>query len=633
MKARPAPSQVSVRRSAVVLVVGLAAWFIPLVLVGLWRGRGDVLTQEAWFFSKAAVVTFGGAYAVLAYINQAAVTQYGWLLPAQMVAGLGLAESTPGPLIMVTEFVGFVGAYQHPGGLDPVVAGVLGAVVTTWATFAPCFLWIFLGAPFIEHLRKNQRLTNALSTITAAVVGVVLNLAVWFGIQTLFGQVRDVNVFGGPIPVPVWSTVDWFAVSVAAISFVGLWRFRWKVIPVVFASAGGRPHLQARGVKLPGHVESDRPACRIRGPRGRQLMRTIRLSALSLTAITAMLIAGAPAAVEASPAPGPTPPTFTPVGPIDANVLSMTADGSVLVGVQIFGGATFRWSPKHGTQYLGAASGEISISRDGSTIVADVVSHGHNTAAIWLGGTRWQSLGGYPGSQGCPDLSNAYGVSNGGSVVVGLGWDDCDATGFRWDATNGMVSLGSLGGNASRANDVNADGSVIVGWDDAADGSRRGARWVNGVESLLSPTGVFLGGAEAVTPNGSSIVGGNAGPLGNQAYRWKEKKGAELLGKLPGGGGLAGATAFAVTDNGKVVVGASGAAARDAFVWTKATGMFNFQDYLVGLGVTGLNGWRLDTALAVSSDGTKIAGWGINPDGHVQSWLVDNLPPFSGTTG
>jgi probable HAF family extracellular repeat protein len=361
-------------------------------------------------------------------------------------------------------------------------------------------------------------------------------------------------------------------------------------------------------------------------------MRTIRLSALSLAALTAMVIGGAPAAVGAPPAAGP-PPTFTPLGPIDANVLSMSADGSVLVGVNIFGGATFRWSPRRGTQDLGAASGEISISRDGSTIVADASATRHMTAAVWRGGTHWRSLGGYAGSHGCPDLSNAFAVSNDGSVVVGLGWNDCKATGFRWDAANGMVSLGSLDGYASRANDVSADGSVIVGWDDAADGSRRGARWVNGVESLLSTGGVFLGGAEAVTADGSVLVGGNAGPQGNQAYRWTEDKGSELLGKLPGGGGLAGATAFATTDNGKVVVGASGAAKRDAFVWTKATGMFKLQDYLVGLGVTGLDGWRLDTALAISADGTKIAGWGINPDGHVQSWLVDNLPPFADTAG
>jgi chromate transporter len=227
---------ISLRRSATVVVLGLVLWFTPLVLVAAWRGSGDTLTQEAWFFSKAALVTFGGAYAVLAYINQAAVTQFHWLLPHQVVVGLGLAESTPGPLIMVTEFVGFVGAYQHPGNLDPTIAGVLGAMVVTWATFAPCFLWIFLGAPFIERLRGNVRLSTALTTVTAAVVGVILNLAVWFAIQTLFDRVREVDLLGGPIPVPVWSSIDEFAVAVAAISFVGLWRYRWNVVTVVIAS-------------------------------------------------------------------------------------------------------------------------------------------------------------------------------------------------------------------------------------------------------------------------------------------------------------------------------------------------------------------------------------------------------------
>ena len=143
----------------------------------LGPGTPPVIGQEAAFFSKAALVTFGGAYAVLAYINQAAVQQFGWLLPGQMVTGLGLAESTPGPLIMVTEFVGFLGAYRHPGGMAPTVAGVLGAMVTTWATFAPCFLWIFLGAPYVERLRRNRALSAALSTITAAVVGAIASLA------------------------------------------------------------------------------------------------------------------------------------------------------------------------------------------------------------------------------------------------------------------------------------------------------------------------------------------------------------------------------------------------------------------------------------------------------------------------
>jgi len=138
---------------------------------------------------------------------------------------------------MVTEFVGFVGSYQHPGGLDPLLAGVLGALVATWATFAPCFLWIFLGAPFTEQLRGRERLSMGLTTITAAVVGVVLNLALWFAINTLFTTVNEKQILGGPVPVPVWSSIDRFAVVVATVCFIGLWRFRWNVVPVVIVSA------------------------------------------------------------------------------------------------------------------------------------------------------------------------------------------------------------------------------------------------------------------------------------------------------------------------------------------------------------------------------------------------------------
>jgi chromate transporter len=200
-------------------------------------GSPDVWGEEAVFFSQAAMVTFGGAYAVLAYINQAAVQQFGWLLPGQMVTGLGLAESTPGPLIMVTEFVGFLGAYRNPGGLDPVLAGVMGATVATWATFAPCFLWIFLGAPFVERLRGNRALSAALSAVTAAVVGVILNLAVVFGIHVLFDRVREAEVLGGPLPVPTLSSLDPFAAIVAVASFAALWRFRLNILWVVGGSA------------------------------------------------------------------------------------------------------------------------------------------------------------------------------------------------------------------------------------------------------------------------------------------------------------------------------------------------------------------------------------------------------------
>ncbi len=195
------------RRTLKVLAIGVTVWWAPLLVVIAVRGSDDTLSREAVFFSQAAMVTFGGAYAVLAYINQAAVQTFGWLDPGQMVTGLGLAESTPGPLIMVTEFVGFLGAYRFPGGLDPVVAGVLGAAVTVWATFAPCFLWIFLGAPFIEQVRGNRALNSALSAITAAVVGVILNLAVTFALFALFSSVRSGHL--GALPSPFPSRARW----------------------------------------------------------------------------------------------------------------------------------------------------------------------------------------------------------------------------------------------------------------------------------------------------------------------------------------------------------------------------------------------------------------------------------------
>jgi len=229
----------SVRRTRplAVLGIGLVVWWVPLLAVVALRGTDDTLSKEAFFFSHAAMVTFGGAYAVLAYINEAAVQQFGWLEPGQMVTGLGLAESTPGPLIMVTEFVGFLGAYRFPGGLDPVVAGILGALVTVWATFAPCFLWIFLGAPYIERLRGNRSLNGALSAVTAAVVGVILNLAVTFTVVALFRRVDTRSVVGSDVAVPVVATVDPFAVAVAVTAFVALWRYRVNVLWVIGASA------------------------------------------------------------------------------------------------------------------------------------------------------------------------------------------------------------------------------------------------------------------------------------------------------------------------------------------------------------------------------------------------------------
>jgi chromate transporter len=235
---RPAYTVPTHARAIRTLAIGLVLWLVPIAIVASWRGSGDTLTEMGWFFSRASLVTFGGAYAVLAYVNVAAVQTYGWLLPGQMVIGLGLAESTPGPLIMVLEFVGFVGAYQHPGELAPLVAGTLGAFVAVWATFAPCFLWIFLGAPYIESLRGNRRLAAALQTVTAAVVGVIANLALTFAIATLFDRVGTARLLGRfDVPSPAWSSLDVFAAVVAAIAFVGLWRLRWKVLPVIGASA------------------------------------------------------------------------------------------------------------------------------------------------------------------------------------------------------------------------------------------------------------------------------------------------------------------------------------------------------------------------------------------------------------
>jgi uncharacterized membrane protein len=360
-------------------------------------------------------------------------------------------------------------------------------------------------------------------------------------------------------------------------------------------------------------------------------MRSTRLIALCLAFVTTLAL-GVETSAGAATRPHAKTPIFKAIGPVDSNVLSMSSDGTIAVGDFIFGGGAFRWVRGQGTTLLGDAGGQISVSRDGTAIVGDVPHHGHLTAAIWRGGTTWRSLGGYAGSQGCPDLSNAYAVSDGGKTVVGLGWDGCKASAFRWTKKAGMVSLGSLDGQASRANDISADGSVIVGWDDSPVGERRGAIWVNGRERLLSPTGPFVGSAEAVTADGTVVVGQNAGrgDIRKQAYRWTAAGGAHLLGKLPGGGPFSVASGLGLTDDGKVVVGFSGGRRRDAFIWSRATGMLRLRDYLKSLGVTGMHGWRLDTAIAISGDGTTITGWGYRPDGHVQSWIVQNLPPFPG---
>ena len=220
------------------LLVWSAIWLVPLALLYALLGGDNTFTDIGAFFSRAALVTFGGAYSVLAYVAQEAVGTYGWLRPGEMLDGLGMAETTPGPLIMVVQFVGFMGAYRQPEGLNPLVAGVLASVLTTWVTFAPCFLWIFLGAPYIERLRGNRLLTGALSSITAAVVGVILNLAVWFGLHVVFGVVNE--RFVGPLRlyVPNLSTLDAAALALTIISFVLLFRLKLGMLPTLGVSAG-----------------------------------------------------------------------------------------------------------------------------------------------------------------------------------------------------------------------------------------------------------------------------------------------------------------------------------------------------------------------------------------------------------
>ncbi|WP_092800098.1 chromate efflux transporter [Klenkia marina] len=220
----------SAGRTLRTLVVGLIAWGVPLVIVAVLTGAHSTLTEQGLFFSGAAVVTFGGAYAVLAYVAQQAVTVYGWLSPGEMVRGLALAESTPGPLIMVVQFVAFLGAYRAPGDLDPWVAAVLASLLVTWVTFVPSFLFVLLGAPYMERLRGNRTLSAALTGITAAVVGVIANLGVYFAVHTLFADSSRVS--WGPIALelPDVSTLRPVAVVLTVVAAVLLFRVKLSVL-------------------------------------------------------------------------------------------------------------------------------------------------------------------------------------------------------------------------------------------------------------------------------------------------------------------------------------------------------------------------------------------------------------------
>jgi chromate transporter len=233
----PAHARPNVHWSLTITTILLALWLGPVALLYFGVGGGNVFTHIALFFSKMAVVTFGGAYAVLAYVAQQAVDKYHWVTAGQMLDGLGMAETTPGPLIMVTQFVGFLAAWREPGAMPPLLAATLGGLLTTWVTFTPCFVWIFFGAPFVEALRANKALGAALGAITAAVVGVILNLAVWFALHVLFEKLTPVHWLGVSVDVPVLSSVDIPSAALSIAAAIAIFRFKLGMIPVLLASS------------------------------------------------------------------------------------------------------------------------------------------------------------------------------------------------------------------------------------------------------------------------------------------------------------------------------------------------------------------------------------------------------------
>lgn len=243
----PAHARPDTGRSLRITAVWLALWLLPVAALLLLLGGSNVFSQVAVFFSKMALVTFGGAYAVLAYVAQQAVETYGWLNPGEMLDGLGMAETTPGPLIMVLQFVGFMAAFRDAGAFHPLLAGTLGGLLATWVTFAPCFLWIFLGAPYIEVLRGNRSLSGALTAITAAVVGVILNLAIWFGIHTVFRDVRPVEWGIFNFDAPVWGSVNLWALLLSAAAIISMFRLHVGMLPTLVATSAAGIVLYATG--------------------------------------------------------------------------------------------------------------------------------------------------------------------------------------------------------------------------------------------------------------------------------------------------------------------------------------------------------------------------------------------------
>jgi chromate transporter len=227
----------SMTHAAKVVGVGLIAWAVPVIAVIALTGRDNIFADQALFFTGAALVTFGGAYAVLAYVAQKAVQFYGWLTPSEMITGLALAETTPGPLIMVVQFVAFVGAYRDPGTLNPWVAAVVASLLTTWVTFVPCFVFVFVGAPYVERLRGNHALSTALKGIMAAVVGVIANLAIYFAVHTLFRDVSTVTWGPVQLQLPNPGSLKPLSLAIAAFAALLLFRAKWSVLRTLGACA------------------------------------------------------------------------------------------------------------------------------------------------------------------------------------------------------------------------------------------------------------------------------------------------------------------------------------------------------------------------------------------------------------
>jgi len=234
-------SQPQAHKARLAGVAALALWLLPLGVLAIGWGVDNLFTQQAWLFSKTAVISFGGAYAALAYVAQQAVQQYGWIEPRDMVAGLGLAETTPGPLVLVMPFVGFVSAYRLGDelGLPPALAGVIGLTVTAWVTFLPSFGFVLLGAPSVERLRHNQRVAGALAAVTASVVGVIADLGIWFAQNVFFRELSAVEA--GPVDMlrPVWTSIDGWAVVLAVASGLLLFGTKWGILRVLGAAAAG----------------------------------------------------------------------------------------------------------------------------------------------------------------------------------------------------------------------------------------------------------------------------------------------------------------------------------------------------------------------------------------------------------